>query len=446
MGQLPHLWKTALRASAQVRGSADRSSLLAMGGAPDRSPVRLAELVAALSLGIDLGFGQPMEHVLRQCLIATRLAERVGLDDQDRAGVYYTALLINVGCHTDAHEQAKWFGDDIDLKATKYDYEHRRASARPWPWSAASARATARCSGCAPASSSRVHGRHDVAGMIAQHAQLAQMLAEELGLADVGVRRARRRLRAVGRQGLARQASRGQEIPIAATDRAAGRVRRGGAPGPRCRRGAGGWPRGAPAAQFDPALVDCLGADADDIFGGLDSVGDLGGGHRRRAGAHGRAVRRAVRRRPAGHRQLRRPQVALHARPLPGRGRAGGRRRPASSGSTSDEVRTLRRAGLVHGFGRLGVSNGIWDKAGPAGRRASGSGCGCSPTSPVGCCSSPRRWRRSGAVAIQHRERLDGSGYPRGLSGCGDLAVRHGSWARSTPTSRCASPARTDRR
>jgi hypothetical protein len=38
---------------------------------PDpRSPVRLAELVATLSLGTDLGLGQPMEHVLRQCLIA----------------------------------------------------------------------------------------------------------------------------------------------------------------------------------------------------------------------------------------------------------------------------------------------------------------------------------------------------------------------------------------
>ena len=44
--------------------------------------VRLAELVAALSLGVDLGFGQPMEHVLRQCLIALRLAER----DRPRRG------------------------------------------------------------------------------------------------------------------------------------------------------------------------------------------------------------------------------------------------------------------------------------------------------------------------------------------------------------------------
>src|SRR5712691_9046118 len=96
-----------------------------MTGEPDTSGTRLAELVAALSLGIDLGFGQPMEHVLRQCLIALRLAERIGLDEEERAVVYYTALLVNVGCHTDAHEQAKWFGDDISLKADKYLYEFR---------------------------------------------------------------------------------------------------------------------------------------------------------------------------------------------------------------------------------------------------------------------------------------------------------------------------------
>src|SRR2546426_3309688 len=96
-----------------------------MASATDRTHVRLAELVAALSLGIDLGFGQPMEHVLRQCLIALRLAERLALDEEERAVVYYTALLLNVACHTDAHEQAKWFGDDIALKSGKYDHELR---------------------------------------------------------------------------------------------------------------------------------------------------------------------------------------------------------------------------------------------------------------------------------------------------------------------------------
>ena len=93
------------------------------GGSPgDGAQVRLAELVAALSLGVDLGFGQPMEHVLRQCLIALRLAEGVGLDDGERVVVYYTALLVNVGCHSDAHEQAKWFGDDIAFKGVKYEH------------------------------------------------------------------------------------------------------------------------------------------------------------------------------------------------------------------------------------------------------------------------------------------------------------------------------------
>jgi len=76
-------------------------------GDTDRAHVRLAELVAALSLGIDLGFGQPMEHVLRQCLIALRIAERIGLEEQERAVVYYPALLVNGGWHSDAHEKAK---------------------------------------------------------------------------------------------------------------------------------------------------------------------------------------------------------------------------------------------------------------------------------------------------------------------------------------------------
>ena len=94
-----------------------------MGAGSGHPRVRLAELVAALSLGVDLGFGQPMEHVLRQCLIALRLVDHAGLDEQDRMAVYYTALLVNVGCHADAHEQAKWFGDDIALKSGKYAHE-----------------------------------------------------------------------------------------------------------------------------------------------------------------------------------------------------------------------------------------------------------------------------------------------------------------------------------
>ena len=147
----------------------------------DRTHVRLAELVAALSLGIDLGFGQPMEHVLRQCLIALRLAERLGLDEEARAVVYYTSLLINVGCHSDAHEQAKWFGDDIAMKAGKYDHDFR---------SVRSALAGLRMLGAGRSPLQRLQiliefalsGHREVDGMIAQHAEMASMLAAEVEL------------------------------------------------------------------------------------------------------------------------------------------------------------------------------------------------------------------------------------------------------------------------
>src|SRR5579862_7917139 len=149
--------------------------------AGDRPEVRLAELVAALSLGIDLGFGQPMEHIQRQCLIALRLAERAGLSNEERAIVYYTALLVNVGCHTDAHEQAKWFGDDIALKSHKYD--HGLHSAR-----AAVASLRLIGSGNPPLHRFRIglefllSGRREVDDMIAQHSEIAQSFADELAL------------------------------------------------------------------------------------------------------------------------------------------------------------------------------------------------------------------------------------------------------------------------
>ncbi|HEU5100084.1 MAG TPA: hypothetical protein VFU22_13740, partial [Roseiflexaceae bacterium] len=42
--------------------------------------VRLTELLAALSIATDLGMGQPLEFALQSCVLALRLAERLGLD------------------------------------------------------------------------------------------------------------------------------------------------------------------------------------------------------------------------------------------------------------------------------------------------------------------------------------------------------------------------------
>ncbi len=79
--------------------------------------MRLPELLVMLSLGADLGMGQPMEHALRQCVLALRIGERLGMSAAERAVLYYVSLISWVGCHIDAYEQAKWFGDDLALKA-----------------------------------------------------------------------------------------------------------------------------------------------------------------------------------------------------------------------------------------------------------------------------------------------------------------------------------------
>ena len=60
--------------------------------------------------------GHPTEHVLRQTYIALHLAERLAMDEQEREVVYYASMLAWLGCHIDAYEQAKWFGDDQAFK------------------------------------------------------------------------------------------------------------------------------------------------------------------------------------------------------------------------------------------------------------------------------------------------------------------------------------------
>ena len=77
------------------------------------SRVRLAEVVAALSVATDLGMGQPMDHALRRCLIAIRLGESLGLSDAAMRDVYYVALVCSVGCTVKLQEFTPWFTDEI---------------------------------------------------------------------------------------------------------------------------------------------------------------------------------------------------------------------------------------------------------------------------------------------------------------------------------------------
>jgi hypothetical protein len=89
--------------------------------AVDELRPRLVEVIVALSLAADLGIGQPMEHGLRSCVIATRLADRLGLSAQTRDDVYWVSLLAMVGCTADSFEVQQIWGDDLALRAGMFD-------------------------------------------------------------------------------------------------------------------------------------------------------------------------------------------------------------------------------------------------------------------------------------------------------------------------------------
>jgi HD-GYP domain-containing protein (c-di-GMP phosphodiesterase class II) len=109
---------------------------------------------------------------------------------------------------------------------------------------------------------------------------------------------------------------------------------------------------------------------------------------------------------------LKSPYTLGHARAVADLAAATG----AQLGLPDDEVNLLRRAGLVHDLGRLGVSNAIWDKPGPLGT-GEWERVRLHPYLTERMLHQSAALAPLAAVAVQHRERLDGSGYPKGLSG-----------------------------
>ncbi len=79
--------------------------------------LRLADLLAALSVATDLGTGQEPEKAIRSCLLATELARTCGLTEPQVRDVYYTSLLHHLGCTGPTHEISYLFGDDLGVIA-----------------------------------------------------------------------------------------------------------------------------------------------------------------------------------------------------------------------------------------------------------------------------------------------------------------------------------------
>ena len=309
--------------------------------------VRVAELIGALSLATDLGLGQPQEHVLRQTMIARRLAAAAGCSEDDQDTVFYVSLLAWVGCISDSHELAKWFGDDIALRSDSYDIDKAGLPLVRFMVGhiGTDAPALRRLTILGRFLAS---GRSQAARSFVAHCQTTADIADRLGLSEsvrVALGHSFERWDGMG----APDGLRGDQIDLAMrivhiADDAEVHQRLHGI------QRATEMVRSRRGTEFDPALVDVLTDHADEIFDGLD---DVDAWDRVLDSTHlGAEVvdDDAADLRSRGVRGLRGPQVGVVPRSLTGSrgaGVGGGR-----------EGRTVRRRGTADRAGRAGPRPG----------------------------------------------------------------------------------------
>lgn len=373
---------------------------------------RLAELAIALSLATDLGTGQPLEQGLRTCWLSLNVAEALGLQTTTRSCVYHVALLRFLGCTSDASEAAELAGgDDVAFNAlfgpmlNAQPGESARFLVRhlgqdlPWP---------ARVARVAGALADPGGARRSLSG----HCEAASRLASRLGMPELvrdALAHAYERWDGKGYP----EALSGEDVPIAIRIVTVA-------------RDAELWARQAGWASardvlahrrgraYDPAVVDALMADGERWLAGLGDdpcaaildaepapALEIEGGRIDTALA-------AV----ADFADLKSPFFVDHSRGVADLAAAAAR----AAGLPDDGDATLRRAGLLHDVGRVGVASGIWNRPGPLsadhwervrlhsylGERVLAR---CALLAPYA------------ELAARHHERRDGSGYHRGLAG-----------------------------
>ena len=372
--------------------------------------LRLAEVLAALSLVADLGMGQAPELSVATCLVATRLAQRMGLTTDETSAVYYTTLLRFIGCTAYAHEDAQTSaGEDVAMRAAGAYRDFGTLSdmaafllfdlARDAPF-VQRAGAVVR---------TLAQGQRATDAMFAAHCEVAIMVALRLGLGapvEQGLRHAFERWDGKGSPQRLRRAALMLPARVAQVAyRGLLFYRLGGTEAARAavQQSAGG--------ALDPEIATAFLSYGAEILAELASVD---------------ACLAVVAVEPQPHQwisavrldealgafadltDLKVPCLRGHSRGVAEITAAAAR----LLGFSEDEEDTVRRAALLHDLGRAGIANRIWEK--PASLTVSEweqVRLHAYHTERILSCS--RVLAPLAPLAGMHHERLDGSGYHR---------------------------------
>jgi HD-GYP domain-containing protein (c-di-GMP phosphodiesterase class II) len=373
--------------------------------------VRLSAVIGAMSYALDVTEGEPPGHAIRSCKIGMRLAQALGLDEATRSDLFYALLLKDAGCSANAARMAALFGAD--------DHRAKRTSKRV-DWSGRLPALLWSLRTVAPGGS--VRARLDRLLAIKDEGEVTRALMQArcdrgaeiallLGLTSATAE-AIRALDEHWDGGGAPRRLRGEEIPLlgrilclaqtleifhaAGGVRAAWRV---------ARRRRGGW--------FDPALIDALGTVVlDTAFWGSLGEGDIGAWEpEQRSLVADDAQLDRIAEAFAAVVDAKSPWTYRHSDRvcLIVIGLAG------ASGAEEPLLRDLRRAALLHDLGKLAISNRILDK--PAAlTSAEFAAVKEHPLITERILGRLPGHAHIAALAGAHHERLDGGGYPRGLS------------------------------
>lgn len=379
----------------------------------DQSGVRLAELMAALSLATDLGMGQPMEFALSSCLLAVRLAEKSGYSEEALREVYYQALLRYIGCNAETDWLASIVGDEQVLRTKIARVDNGNVSAVLGTFLGAIRQANAGDSvlNIARAVGRGLLGTSHIQPMFAGHCEVAQRLAERFGFDQnviYGLGQLYERWDGKGSpKGLKGEAIAPAVLVVTLAQDMVVFQRLGGVDA------AFNVARERKGGAYAPSLVDVFCAHAEVLCRGLDQepswkeVMELEPGEKETLTEEGfdnacRAFADFV--------DIKLTHTLTHSNGVAGLAAEAARK----SGLSASDVTSLWRAALVKEIGRTGISSSIWEKA---------------------TSLTDREWERVrlhtyygerifaatpalarlGALASLHHERMDGSGYHRGL-------------------------------
>lgn len=377
---------------------------------------RLSEVIGALSHALDLTEGQPVGHSQRSCMIAMELAARLGLEPEVRRDLFYAVLLKDAGCSSSAARMCELFAtDDRGLK--------REFSFVDWTNTAEFVRYAAK--NVAPESSGLAR-----AGQLLRALRSIRREADDLNNA-----RCDRGARLVAMLGFPEATSeavraldehwdgsgrpdglRGEAIPLISRIACLAQTAEVfmSADGPAAALGVVRERRGR---WFDPLIADAFLAIGPDDALWMRMAEDATAEVMRELEPREAGVSLTdddgldrVAEAFAGVIDAKSPYTARHSVGVAAYAVATGER----LGLDPVRLRSLRRAGLLHDIGKLGVSNLILDKAGPL-TDAEFAEVRRHPlyTEQILMRISP--FADIAVAAAGHHERLDGRGYHRGI-------------------------------